>query len=216
LSGPVLSGAKGQVTHAAFMNQWGTAVSDLNAGSTATAAHRWYHIDLPEEEKLWLEVVYPDDYFPHDDDLYIEDLCARKALKDFVVTITYHNPYETTFANWDYGIVFRKNGEGKFYYLSINSNGTWDIHYASSPDGEQSGTVPSLKLGAGEANKIMFIARGVTGSLTVNNVHIADVKLGHHLESGLICAAIGLHKGDEKEGERTYFEDFTIWSFVNP
>ena len=140
---------------------------------------------------------------------------ASVDLRDFVVEVTFSNPYDTTKGNWDYGILFRHAGNNQHFRLAIRSDQKWVLlNNTGDPDGVvlQDGDLPALNLEAGGTNSIRLISQGTQGFFYLNDNLVAELDLSARTNSGDIFLATGIYLGDEIDGYSTGYSQFSVWS----
>ncbi len=149
----------------------------------------------------------------HDEDTFIEEFGGEEDISNFILTVTYTNPYSTETGNYDYGFMFRNAGGNEQYRLTIAQNKEWKLtNHTGSADGVSvgSGTISTLKTNAGEQNSFTLIAIDTKGWLYCNNILVSAFDLSKRLTPGSTHIASGMYTGDEIPGYSTDFSDFVV------
>lgn len=156
-----------------------------------------------------------DGSIPHDDEfiavwpelpLYIE--------QNFVVEITFENPYALTVSSWDYGLLIRRDGTGH-YRVIIFSNGEWELREQTEDEETgrlDSGRVPNFDNSANGSNDIKLIVYNTRGVLFINGQFAGDLDLSARPDIGNIYAVTGFYFGNHRLNASTNFTNFQIWS----
>jgi hypothetical protein len=151
---------------------------------------------------------------PHDpDDSKIESEFASVNLQDFMVTVTFFNPFGEG-ENWDYGLFFRQTDADNETRLVIRSDGSWNLN---NRQGDEDNFVQEEILrtrfnsGEGEPNKITVIAQGEQGYFYFNNQFVTVLDLSGRLDAGDIAIATGFYASSEQAGAETAYSDFQVW-----
>ncbi len=140
---------------------------------------------------------------------------AGLSLRDFVVDITFINPYGPDIGMWDIGFIFRHQSENQQYRLVIRSDRTWLLRdNVGQPDGEiiAKGTLSNLNLGEGSANYVKLICEGNQGQFFLNDVLVSELDLSSRSNSGDIAIATAIIRGDETQGYATDFTGLVVWA----
>jgi hypothetical protein len=138
---------------------------------------------------------------------------SNLSLKNFIVSITFINPYDTsTTGTWDYGIVFRNEHRNNQYRLTIFSNQSWSLVDARTWTDIFSKNDEQLKAAAGEENTIWLVAQDANAYLFIDGSYTQSLDIGAKLTAGDISAATGLYYGNETDKKTTKFYDFIVWS----
>jgi len=131
--------------------------------------------------------------------------------EDVIVEATFFNPYPTTKGSWSYGFLLRNSRFGYYHRVLVQSKGAW-LHSRRLGDGtfqdlrsERSSNVDRTPEGK---NHLRVIMVGDEGWVYINGVFEGSIDLSGITGPGAIWVVLG----DEKEGEATRFEDFSIWS----
>ena len=150
----------------------------------------------------------------HVENLYVESVFITSSQRDFLLDVTFTNPYAASFSDWDIGVMFRHVGTNEQFRLSITSEGQWAF-YNHTGDGAgemiSRGELSNLSTGDGETNRVTLMAQGNEGILFLNNAFISDLDLSARPYAGDIYIATGLYDGDEWAGEATGYYDLYLW-----
>jgi hypothetical protein len=166
-------------------------------------------VDLSKAKR----VFGPDAYsLIQKNDKYVEVYRAGIQLENFIVAITFVNPFDTaTTGNWDYGLIFRDLKDVADYRLVVLSNQTWtmiDSHKQRYIDSNASQSITSKK---DEENIVWLIVSGEKAYFFINGVYMKSANIPE-VAKGDIMAATGMYYGNSKAQMRTDFRDFIIWS----
>jgi len=135
------------------------------------------------------------------------------SIKNFVVSIKFINPYDTSSTGkWDYGILFRNKYGDNQYRLIVLSNQSWTLYNSDTRAYIFSSNDKNIKAKAGEENTIWLIAIDTKAYLFINGVYIKSLDVSAKLTPGDISPATGLYYGNVKEKRTTEYQDFTVWS----
>jgi hypothetical protein len=145
-------------------------------------------------------------------DKYVEVFSPNLSVENFIVSITFVNPFDTsTTGNWDYGIFFRDaDGEAQ-YRLVILSNQTWTLIDSKTKRYVDSNASGSITSKGGEENTIWLIVSNEKAYLFINSVYMKSLNVSRVL-SGDIMPATGVYYGNAKAQKKTNFHDFVVWS----
>lgn len=144
----------------------------------------------------------------------IEGFGTGVNVKNFIVEVQFINPYSPAEGSWDYGLVFRHEGENRHFRLLFLSDGSYVLlNHVGSNEGQiiQQGILARLELAGGGMNKIRLVCQDEKGWLYLNDVFVADLQLGARLNAGNIFVVTGVYEGDEMVGKVTAFQGLTIW-----
>ena len=135
--------------------------------------------------------------------------------EDVMVEVTFFNPYPTTWGSWSYGLLLRNALPNFYHWVRIQSKGSWahSIRLGNEVSrvdlrSELSSNVDNT---AGGRNHLRFIMIGDEGWVYINGKFQGNVDLRGLTDTSPISLVLG--DRDEKEGEATRFEDFTIWKW---
>jgi hypothetical protein len=150
----------------------------------------------------------------HKADELVETDFANVSLKNFIAEAQFTNPYSPATGSWDYGFMFRHGDSNQHYWLSINSNKSWDLIDQSGESTEfiDSGTIANLMVNADQNNEIKLICDDDQGWLFVNDEFVTELDLSSRTNSGDVLVVTGLFNGDEIDGEKTHYTGFNVWS----
>jgi len=145
-------------------------------------------------------------------DIVIVDNPGLKV-KNFVVSINFINPYDTSATGkWDYGILFRNKYGNDQYRLIILSNQSWSLYDAESSRYIYSSNDKNIHPKAEEGNTIWLIVIDTKAYLFINKMYTKTLDVGARLTNGDVSPATGLFYGNLKEKKITEYQDFTVWS----
>jgi hypothetical protein len=149
----------------------------------------------------------------HEIDNKVKTFNPDLSLKNFVTSVTFINPYETSkTGNWDYGLLFRSVGRNDQYRLTILSNRSWTLVDAKSWARIYSKNDKTILAKAGEENTIWLVVIDKKAYLFINGTYAQTLNVGTRLDAGNILPATGLYAGNEKARKTTKFYDFLVWS----
>ncbi|MEA2584531.1 MAG: eukaryotic-like serine/threonine-protein kinase, partial [Thermomicrobiales bacterium] len=138
---------------------------------------------------------------------------------DVIVEARFFNPYDAEEHPWDYGFLFRDT-EAAEYRLYIDSTARWRLDIWKAADGTIStlyeGEVAGVALEAGNSNHLRLVARGDRGWFLVNGNLAATLDLSDISTGGLVEVGMGFRAGDERQGAETRFEEWSVWSVIEP
>jgi hypothetical protein len=149
----------------------------------------------------------------HNNDIAFEWRLAGLSVKNFIVDITFINPYSASEYRWTEGLAFR-NSHAKDIMLTISSLSQWQIG-ARLPEWKELffGDIDRtfLNFEKGEFNRIRVIAYENSGCFYLNNHFIAELDLSDLNQPGDIAATTATFPQSEQSGEITDYKDFTIY-----
>jgi hypothetical protein len=138
---------------------------------------------------------------------------AGLVLKNFVCTIKFINPYDTsTTGKWDYGILFRNKYGNDQYRLAFLSNQSWTLRNEEADTYIYSSNDKNINAKAGEENTIWLIVIDTKAYLFINGIYTKALDIGSSPAKGDISTATGLYYGNLTKKRVTEYKDFTIWS----
>lgn len=145
-------------------------------------------------------------------DKYVETYRAGVKLENFIVSITFVNPYDTsTTGNWDYGVIFRSAEDVAQYRLVVLSNQTWSMIDHKKKRYIDSNASQDITRYKDEENTIWLIVSGEKSYFFINGVYMKSVNIAETVK-GDIMAATGIYYGNAEAKTETVFRDFTVWS----
>lgn len=159
-------------------------------------------------------VFGPKDYtLRHDLENTVITFDPGLSLKNFIVSINFINPYDTSATGtWDYGILFRNKYANNQYRLTILSNQSWSLVNAWTWTDIFSRNDKHLTATAGEENTIWLIVVNAKAYLFINGTYIQPLDVSAKLTAGDISPATGLYYGNKTDKKMTRFYDFMVWS----
>lgn len=192
-------------------------MADQNRYKNYDEVRRTLDILLKEAIKIDVEGSgsikhYEDDYV----EVFSED--SLHDLKDFILEVTFNNPYSSSVHPFDFGLLFRHNGGNDQYRLWVDSDSYWRLSNHNGGTEEliiDDGFVENLKTGSYMKNSILLIVRDRVGLFYVNNRFVAKLDLSDRLNRGSIEIATGFLNGHEKAGYSTGFEEFSVYKLEN-
>ena len=163
------------------------------------------------KEKL---VYGPKDYIlRHDLENTVITFDPGLSLKNFIVSINFVNPYDTSaIGTWDYGILFRNKYKNDQYRLTILSNQSWSLVNAPTWRNIFSKNDKHLTATAGEENTIWLIVLNTKAYLFINGKYTHSLDVRARLNEGDVSPATGLYYGNKTYKKMTEFHDFMVWS----
>lgn len=187
----------------------------LFAEAEVADSHELLVAAADEHRREGIEAI--DGSISHNDDEFIE-LWPNLPLyqeSNFVVEVTFENPYALTVGSWDYGLLVRTDSTGH-YRVIIFSNGEWELREQKNDDDETvrlaSGRVPNFDNSANGSNHIKLIVYNTRGVLFINNQFAGDLDLSSRTLIGDIYAVTGFYFGNSRAGASTHFTGFQIWT----
>jgi serine/threonine protein kinase len=207
-----------QATAAAIIEKTATANAQATAEAksqmTATASSAF---DLLNEytDGLTPVIIEPEWELEHIEDGYVKTYYAADEIKDFVLEVSFSEPYSTSVGSWDFGIIFRSNYINTIkqqYRLIIKSNGFWTLEKWRDSEKEilYEGTT-RLNLQDGKENSLQFIAHNNEGYLFINDNFISSFQFDEIAQSGDLLIGTGFIGGNEIEGHSTRFTNLEIF-----
>ncbi len=157
---------------------------------------------------------------PADD--YLEVFPGPVVSGDVMIEVTFHNPYAPRESHWNYGLFFDSAQRNAWHWIEISSRWGWVQIIRSGEDQDvQLGRwakIPGLNVSGDGRNHIRFILIDDTGYLYINdrfmgnlNFDLGDVPNPDRI--GLVVDDSTVYGHRYEEGDKTRFEDFTIWKW---
>lgn len=148
------------------------------------------------------------------DDNTIEMFYPGISAENFVLNVSFVNPFATTEGEWDFGVAFRQAEPDDELRLVVRSDGVWNLNNRA-PDEDtfiQEGDISDLlDLRPDEGNQLTLIVIDETGYFFLNEQFVDTLDLGERVETGEIALGTGFYTVDEQAGAVTTYEDFGIW-----
>lgn len=133
---------------------------------------------------------------------------------NFVMNVSFVNPYSTDEGPWDFGVAFRQIEPDDEFRLVVRSDGLWNLNQRA-PDEDfiiQEGDVLDLlDLRPDEGNQLTMIVFDDFGYFFLNSELVDTLDLSARLDGGEIALGTGFYTADEQAGGETYYEDFAVW-----
>jgi DNA-directed RNA polymerase subunit RPC12/RpoP len=143
-------------------------------------------------------------------------IISREAgvnLRNFIVEVTFYNPYPITQSVWDFGLLFRTSGPNQAALVAIDSDRTWaafDTQGSGFTLNLGSGEIANLDVSDNGANTLALVVQDSTGWIFLNGVFIAEIDLSNRTVAGDIEIAAGIY-GNLLQGSATRYENFSVW-----
>jgi serine/threonine protein kinase len=137
------------------------------------------------------------------------------SLADFILEVTFTNPYAAAEGKWDYGFLLRHEDFNRHYRLVLFSDKSWKLlNNTGSPEGEvvSEGSADNLNTDANGANTIRLVVKGNTGELYINGALVSNLDMSKRTNPGDIFVAYGIFQNDSQQGKLVNFENLTIWT----
>jgi len=148
-------------------------------------------------------------------DNFLESRLAFVGLDNFIAESEFQNPYAASMNPWDFGFGFRFASWDIFFSLIVRSDQEWVLTYKEGDTYTtiDYGTVPDLRTGEGEWNKLELMVIGNTGYFFLNGKYVAELNLSGPWPTGGggVFAGIGFYVGNEVGGYYTDYKDFSVW-----
>jgi len=191
-----------------------TATAIAEAGSMfeeiQAAADEIDNLDLSEGKLV---------YGPRDDTLtqgpydFVVVDNARLLVKNFIVSIEFTNPYDTsTTGTWDYGVLFRNKYGNNQYRLIVLSNQSWSLYDAESDKYIYSSNDKRINSKTGDKNLFWLIVVESNAYLFINGEYVRTLDVSTRVVNGDVSPATGLYAGNMKSNKITEYQNFTVWS----
>jgi len=145
-------------------------------------------------------------------DAFITTFNADIAIENFIVEVTFLNPYNVDTVGWSHGILFRDNEQGQ-YRVIFDSAGNWELTLVLGDEFRdiQTGILSNVLDKKSERNSIRLAVDGDTGAFNFNGELIAQLDLSEHSGLGDVAIGTGMYEFTEIDGANTPFEDLTIY-----
>lgn len=174
----------------------------LQAGATG---------DFPQGSPIYGPVSGELEHDPEDG--LVTTSYADTAIANFVVEVTFVNPYDGTDNGWSHGLFFRDQGDGQLR-LVFDNLGNWELSGVQGDEFTtiQSGLLTNVETGKSQRNTLRLAADGGAGLFSFNGEIIAALDLSSNTAQGEVAVGTGLYFDTEVLGAQTEYEDFTVWS----
>lgn len=153
-------------------------------------------------------------YLTHDDDEFIEEFGAGVSRGDFVASAEFHNPYPLVVGGWDYGFLFRDEGQHDFHAVVIENRDKQWFHYVRDGADERrlvgSGEASGLWPGSDGVNDVRLVVLGAQGWLFLNGGLIGELDLSAGPSEGNVSVITGYRDDNEIPGRQTRYREFTV------
>ncbi len=153
----------------------------------------------------------------HSADDKIQTYFSGTKVKNFSTIATFINPYSAGIGRWDLSFHFRTEEDGDGYWLILRSDSTWQLLDHRHTELEEKtipvskGVLDGLDPRTGSTNSIALIVLDDQGFFYLNGTFISKLDLSKRMNEGDIAVGTGYYPGSQIIGERTRFENFTIW-----
>lgn len=151
----------------------------------------------------------------HQQDDFIETFVAGVDLSDFIVQANVFNPFPISVGPWDMGLIFRQQDLDHEMRLVIRSDGSWSLNSRQADQDQFAGEGQlgdALNVSENGSNRVTLIVLAEWGYFLLNDRFIATLDLSTRVDAGDVAVGTGFYSSDERDGETTTFEDFTVWS----
>ena len=141
---------------------------------------------------------------------FIKTEYANVSMGDFVVSVTFVNPYSPRSNSWDYGLILRGNSNLPFVQIVVGSDKRWALKTGTDAPYQEvgSGSLKTFYTSAGDRNTLWVAAFGKRGLLFVNGEFISSLDLSDVAGAGDVAVITGAYTGNVMAGAVTRFEDF--------
>ena len=129
---------------------------------------------------------------------------GKKTYSDFSVSVDVRQVSGAE--NADYGLVFREDTDGNFYYFAIKNSGQYSLYEYVGQWNTLIDWTDSDLIKAGESNRITVIAQGAEFTFFLNDQYLTSIS-DEHISKGSIALAIEMaQENDEAVFEFDNFE----------
>lgn len=145
-------------------------------------------------------------------DTFITTFYSEVTIENFVVEVTFLNPYNVDTVGWSHGVLFRDNEEGQ-YRVMFDSAGNWELTLVLGSEFRniQTGVLSNVLDKKSERNTIRLAVDGDSGAFNFNGELIAQLDLSEHSGFGDVAIGTGMYEFTEIDGANTPYEDLTIY-----
>ena len=153
----------------------------------------------------------------HDpNDTQIALLRAGVSLANFVVEVTFVNPFSPDDTNWSHGLLFRDDIDQ--YRLVIDGSQTWALSLVRDDEfiDIATGTLAAIKPEKGAENLLRLVVNGGEGIFSINGETAPLLDLSDVQAVGDIAVSTGMYTDTEQASAFTDYRDFTIWPIGSP
>lgn len=150
----------------------------------------------------------------HSDNERVEMYWADIDLTNFLVEVTFSNPYSRNLGPWDYGFFLGNDSDKEQLRLIFFSNQTWQLAIRSGAKFTpfEFGEISVLRNSDNQSNHIVWYYQNNRGTFYVNGKLIDTFELSSRRFPGGIGLATGIFAGNKINTQSTDFSDFTVWS----
>ncbi|MFT3895247.1 MAG: DUF1080 domain-containing protein [Anaerolineales bacterium] len=129
---------------------------------------------------------------------------GKKTYSDFSVSVDARQVSGPD--NADFGVVFREDEDGNFYYFGINNQGQYALYEYAGEWNTLIDWTDSDLINAGETNRITVIAQGTEFTFFINDQYLTSI-IDEHISKGSIALSIEMaQENDEGVFEFDNFE----------
>lgn len=152
----------------------------------------------------------------HANNGYIEEFSTdeMQTLKNFILEVDFLNPYDASFHDFDFGIIFRDEGnKNNQYRISMDSDGVWafqDNKNQTTGTLVDSGYLPTFNRLKDEVNSVLLIVQNERGLLYFNEAFVKELNLEEREIVGKVAVGTGFFSGDEVDGYATGYRNLSI------
>lgn len=152
----------------------------------------------------------------HANNGYIEEFStdAMNAVKNFILEVEFLNPYDASFHDFDFGIIFRDEGnKNNQYRISMDSDGVWafqDNRNQKTGILVDSGYLPTFNRLKDEVNSVLLIVQDNRGLFYFNQAFVKEFNLEDREIVGKVAIGTGFFNGDEADGYSTGYRNLYV------
>jgi hypothetical protein len=149
-------------------------------------------------------------------DTQIALLRTGVSLADFVVEVTFVNPFSPDDTNWSHGLLFRDDIDQ--YRLIIDGSQTWALSLLRDDEfiDIATGTLAAIETEKGAENRLRLVVNGGEGIFSINGETAPLLDLSDVQAVGDIAVGTGMYTETEQASAFTDYRDFTIWAIGAP
>lgn len=139
----------------------------------------------------------------------------NRVVRDFIVEVSFVNPYTRLTGKWDYGIFFRDTDREDDYRLYIDSDQQWHFSVVQGEVNNAQETVATsahINRLPGQENTLRLLVLGERGYLFINGAFVAELDTSQRMEAGIISIGTGFMEGYTVAGETTEYRNLVLRS----
>ena len=137
---------------------------------------------------------------------------ASKETRNFIAVASFASP---SAGQWDYGFVFRNEGQDSYHRAHVDSSGRWSHVLQTGgrrPVFSKSGSAAGVHTEPGQQNMLLLLAIDGRGLLYVNGELVEELDIGGGATRGSVAASAAFAADAEQPEPGVAYSNFVVWS----